>query len=76
MDLKQNQKLDEFHYHEVLDRLSIIMGGIDDNLISHPVVEKHENLRLLILDGASKLWDAYQLAGKIDHDLWKGEYGA
>ena len=31
--------LDEYHYHEIVDRLHIVMCMIDDHLQQHPVTK-------------------------------------
>lgn len=55
--------LDEFHYHEVMDRLHVIMGTISDFLVSHPVCDEHEDIKELMESAVYKLAEAYQLTG-------------
>jgi hypothetical protein len=33
-------KLDKYHYHEFIDRCSVIQDNIENNLRKHPVVNK------------------------------------
>ena len=56
-------KLDEFHYHEMLDRLHVIMSMVDDHLQQHPVAKIDVELKTLISEAQDKLWLAYQLTG-------------
>jgi hypothetical protein len=56
-------KLDNFHYHEALDRLHIITCMIDDHLIQHPVFKLETEERRLIEDAQLLLADAYQRIG-------------
>ena len=32
-------KLDKYHYHEMLDRLHVVISMIDDHLQQHPVAK-------------------------------------
>jgi len=63
------KSLDEFHYHELIDRLHCITETIDNQILSHPVCLKHANIRKQVQSGLSMLFEAYQLAGQIDHEL-------
>lgn len=60
-------KVDEFHYHEVLDRLHVIMTNIDTHIVEHPVMEKHTELRKKTNDAIDILWDVYQEVGKLSN---------
>lgn len=55
-----NISLDDNHYHEVLDRLHLVMSIIDDHLIQHPVCKIETDIKDLITDAQYKLWEAYQ----------------
>jgi hypothetical protein len=57
-------KFDEYSYHEALDRTSVIMNIIDDNLSNHPVVLDNEDVRELIDKAQEELAKAYQLLGE------------
>lgn len=37
-------ELDEFHYHEVIDRLLIFQNQYFDYVMNHPVVEQSDHL--------------------------------
>ena len=56
-------KLDKFHYHELLDRLHVIMTNIDTHLTQHPVLELETEVNNLVEEAQTKLWEAYQLIG-------------
>lgn len=54
-------ELDDFHYHEMTDRLYMIMDIIDDHIQQHPVAKIETDLSRLIDEAHNKLWEAYQL---------------
>jgi hypothetical protein len=57
--------LDAFHYHEVLDRLTIINEMIENCLINHPVCENHLKLKDIIESAQDLLGDAYLEVDRI-----------
>jgi hypothetical protein len=59
-------KLDEFHYHEMTDRLSVIMMVIENNLTQHPVAKLNKDIQTLIDEANDKLAEAYQIAGNLE----------
>jgi hypothetical protein len=59
-------KLDEFHYHEMTDRLHVIMSMIDDHLVQHPVAKLDKKINKLIDEANDKLAEAYQIAGNLE----------
>jgi hypothetical protein len=63
--LKDATGLDAFHYHEILDRLTIINEMIENCLISHPVCEKHSQLKDAIEKAQDALGDAYLELGSL-----------
>jgi|TARA_B110000908_G_C10187174_1_gene418555 hypothetical protein len=58
-------ELDDLHYHEVLDRIHVIMSVVDNNLIQHPVLKLETEVKDLVDEAQTKLWEAYQLIGNI-----------
>lgn len=58
-----NITLDEFHYHEMLDRLHVITSMIDQHLQQHPVAKIETEIKKLINEAQDKLWEAYQITG-------------
>lgn len=61
--MEKKPKLTEFHYHEALDRASILLDGIDRNLIQHPVCKLDKEVAKLVEESAQKMHEAYQLLG-------------
>jgi len=61
--MSQKPELDQFHYHEMLDRLHVIMSMIDDHLQQHPVAKIETEVKDLISQAQDKLWEAYQITG-------------
>lgn len=62
-------KLDEYHYHEIVDRLHVIMCMIDDHLQQHPVAKVENEASQLISNATDNLWQAYQLLGSKRFDI-------
>jgi hypothetical protein len=61
MKKKKNKlELDEFYYHEMLDRLTLVADIIDRHLIEHPVSEKHPKLKKKLNKCFNNLIDIYQ----------------
>jgi hypothetical protein len=58
-------ELDDFHYHEALDRLHVIMDTIDNHLIQHSVLKLETEVKELVDEAQNKLWEAYQIIGNI-----------
>lgn len=64
-------KLDRFHYHEMLDRLHVIMHMADDHLQQHPVAKIESEIGKHIDAAVTSLFQAYQITGQIEHDKFK-----
>jgi hypothetical protein len=62
---KVNIDLDKFHYHEALDRLSVVMDNIDRSLLQHPVCKIETEVKEKVAKGLETLWEAYQLVSEI-----------
>jgi len=69
--MKNKQKLDEFHYHEALDRTYVLINIIENELKSHPVITKHKILKTKVKLAQKHLLDLYQLIGKRNNSQWK-----
>lgn len=66
MSLRQDLgELDDFHYHEVLDRLTMIGDMVERYLIDHPVLEEHKALRDVVEKAQDLIGDAYLMMGDI-----------
>jgi hypothetical protein len=61
--MNKTPKLTEFHYHEALDRSSVVLDMVDRHLIQHPVCKLDKEVSKLIEEAADKLFEAYQLIG-------------
>jgi len=61
--MAKKPKLTQLHYHEALDRASIIGDNIDRHLIQHPVCKLDKEVSKLVEEAATKMWEAYQLIG-------------
>ena len=65
-------ELDEFHYHEMLDRIHMITSIIDDHLHQHPVGKLEPKVKDLIEIAQENLLEAYQLVGNISYEKFDG----
>lgn len=65
---RENMKdlLDEFHYHEMCDRLYIIIDTVDNHLIQHPVCKLNKDISKRVDAAQALLFEAYQLAGTYE----------
>ncbi len=63
---KKKIELDSYHYHEAIDRTYIATNFIENNLIEHPVFQKHKELKTKIDKVISGLVEIYQLIGNLD----------
>jgi len=64
--MSKKPKLDEFHYHEMVDRLHVVMVIVDDHLQQHPVAKIETKIGTHISAAVDHLWQAYQIAGNIN----------
>ena len=62
---------DKFLYHELLDRLHLILSNVDDFLLDHPITYHEKKVRKKIEKASEKLADAYQEIGKIEFEKFK-----
>jgi hypothetical protein len=66
--MRLKDKLNSGHYHEMMDRLHIIMENINDHLIQHPVAKVNKKLNAKLNTALENLWDAYQIAGNLENE--------
>jgi hypothetical protein len=66
--MKLKDKLNPGHYHEMMDRLYIIMSNIDDHLLQHPIAKVDKKLNSHLNKALEELWNAYQIAGSLDFE--------
>ncbi len=57
-------ELDDFHYHEVVHTINLLMGLIDESLIQHPVLKLEKEARQEIEKATDHLFEAYQQIAK------------
>lgn len=62
------ERIDKFHYHEVMDRLHLINSMIDEFLLEHPAVIENKKIMKKITKASDKLSEAYQSIGVIAMD--------
>jgi len=62
---KKKIKLDEFHYHEALDRSYIIADMIENVLITHPVIENNKDLKIKVEKAQDIICEVYQMIGGL-----------
>ena len=66
--MKLKDKLNSGHYHEMMDRLHIIMENINDHLIQHPVAKVDKKVNSHLNKALEELWEAYQVTGNLDSE--------
>lgn len=63
-------KLDEFHYHEMVDRCSLIAETVSEHLLEHPAVQKEKQVKRKVEKAVELLFDAYQISASIRFDKY------
>jgi hypothetical protein len=66
--MKLKDKLNPGYYHEMMDRLHIIMENINDHLIQHPVAKVDKKVNSHLNKALEELWEAYQVTGNLDSE--------
>jgi len=56
--------INEHHYHEIADRLHVIITHIDTHIIQHPVSKINKKIYKKVEKAQTLLWEAYQESGK------------
>jgi len=64
--IKENIELNAGHYHEIMDRLHIIIDNLDNHILKHPVSLQHKKIRKKINKAIDVLSQTYQLVGNIE----------
>ena len=71
---RKRVKLNQGHYHEVMDRVYIMASNLEDFVIMHPVVLDNKKLNKDLNSALVLLAGAYQEIGKIMYkDLYEKE---
>jgi len=60
-------KINEGHYSELLDRLHIVIDNIDSHLLEHPLAQQEHKIKKLIERATENLAEAYLLVGNLKH---------
>lgn len=63
------EKLDEFHYHEMTDRLWMLLNTFNLLLEEHPVLAESKELSEKIQLISDDLNDAYLIAGDLEFEF-------
>jgi hypothetical protein len=64
-------KLDKFHYHEMLDRLHVVMSTIDNHILQHPVCKLEKEVCTKVDEALTLLFQAYQEVGNIENNKFE-----
>jgi hypothetical protein len=59
-------KLDEFHWHEAVDRTAVVANMVEDVLLNHPAIKQTPKLYELAQTAEALLWELYQTAAQED----------
>ena len=61
-------ELDEFHYHELLDRLHVTLSNCESHVLEHPVTSYENEVEHHIEIALYHLMEAYQILGNKTHE--------
>lgn len=56
-------ELDQFYWHEALDRTHLQIENIDSHLLQHPVLKVNPEIRKHVESAVEELCEAYQKIG-------------
>lgn len=73
MSKKLNELLNEFHYHEAMDRTYMIAETIEQHLVQHPVFKVEKEFAEKVEQASILLAEAYQIIGSISCDRFKNK---
>jgi hypothetical protein len=62
-------QLDEFHQHEAVDRLDMVICMIEEHVAAHPFIEAHLLLKQKVDQAVKLLSETYQEAAAVDMNL-------
>lgn len=65
--------LDEFHYHEALDRLHLVISICDEHLLRHPAIKIESSVKQRVDAAVQQLYLAYQDIGNISDKRFNNE---
>jgi hypothetical protein len=58
-------EINDGHYLELMDRLHVTNSMIEDHITTHPLTNSLPEVKKLVEEAQSKLWEAYQLVGSL-----------
>ena len=64
------KKLDEFHYHEALDRANSINIMIEELLTFHPVIKKHKDIQKELDKATRSITEVYCMVSKESDEIF------
>ena len=67
-EIAEKNEIDEFHFHEAMDRLYVVGSIIDDALLNHPVCANYSEVEKRVKMAQELLVEAYQYVGNVEHD--------
>ena len=60
-----DMEINDGHYLELMDRLHVANCMIEDHITTHPLTDTLPEVKKLVEEAQSKLWEAYQLVGSL-----------
>ena len=72
--MKKHKILDEFHYHEALDRAYIVESILNTHLAEHPVIQQHKDLKDKIEKAQELIIEVYQEIGSLGIRLFDPKF--
>lgn len=72
IEQKQTAELDSYHYHEVMDRLYVLMEMVDNVVANHPVIEQNVDFVSMVENIQEYL---VQLYTEVSNEYVKEENG-
>ena len=69
IEIANQNDLDEYHFHEAMDRLYVVGSIINEALLEHPVCTSYEGVRKRIKQAQELLVEAYQYVGNIESEI-------
>jgi hypothetical protein len=63
------EKPDKYHYHEAMDRASMILELFNIMLVEHPAVEAEPHIKKKVEEIEAALGDLYQLCGTANFNF-------
>lgn len=68
----EDQEINDGHYFELMDRVSVALDHCVEFVGNHPVVRKNPKLRVIFEKAEEALAELYQEAGRLEHERTGG----